>query len=62
MVILDPRKLVDPPHMFQQIRSAQETIWLDSHDQKLVQITVPKGDVTFLLVASGYRDKPDKIS
>ena len=28
----------------------------------LVQITVPKGDVTFRLVASGYRDKPDKIS
>ena len=28
----------------------------------VVQITVPKGDVTFRLVASGYRDKPDKIS
>ena len=28
----------------------------------LVQITVHKGDVTFRLVASGYRDKPDKIS
>ena len=28
----------------------------------IVQITVPKGDVTFRLVASGYRDKPDKIS
>ena len=29
---------------------------------RLVQITVPKGDITFRLVASGYRDKPDKIS
>ena len=28
----------------------------------LVQITVPKDDVTFQLVASGYRDNQDKTS
>ena len=35
---------------------------LSQYHNHLVQITVPKGDVTFRLVASGYRDKPDKIS
>ena len=35
------------------------TLWIGNG---VVQITVPKGDVTFRLVASGYRDKPDKIS